>query len=101
MKRVELKGSPEWKVLMSTRRSQAALMTIKPGNSEGGPKNKHPRSDQWMVVLSGTGQAIGTKRTIPLKAGALLLIEKGEIHEIKNTGKSPFKALNFYSPPAY
>ena len=31
----------------------------------------------------------------------VLLIEHGEHHEIRNTGKALLKTLNFYSPPGY
>jgi mannose-6-phosphate isomerase-like protein (cupin superfamily) len=31
----------------------------------------------------------------------LLLIEHGDQHEIRNTGRGLLKTLNFYSPPAY
>jgi len=34
-------------------------------------------------------------------AGALLLIERGDTHEIKNTGREKLVTLNFYVPPAY
>jgi mannose-6-phosphate isomerase-like protein (cupin superfamily) len=37
----------------------------------------------------------------PLKAGTLLLIEHGDQHEIRNTGRELLKTLNLYSPPAY
>jgi len=36
-----------------------------------------------------------------LRAGSLLLIEKKERHEIRNTGSTLLRTLNFYSPPAY
>ena len=29
------------------------------------------------------------------------LIERGETHEIRNTGKEPLRTVNFYVPPAY
>jgi mannose-6-phosphate isomerase-like protein (cupin superfamily) len=52
-------------------------------------------------VVEGRGLAIiGNKRTL-LSPGALLLIEKGETHEIRNTGRVPLRTLNIYIPPAY
>jgi len=29
------------------------------------------------------------------------LIEKGDTHQVTNTGRSPLVTLNIYSPPAY
>lgn len=46
-------------VTIGNQRSQAAEMVLKPGDSEGGADNRHPRSDQWLFVVSGNGQAIG------------------------------------------
>jgi len=40
-------------------------------------------------------------RTHRLKAGSLVLIERGTTHEIRNTGRTPLKTLNVYVPPAY
>jgi len=31
----------------------------------------------------------------------LLLIEQGDRHEIRNTGRALLRTLNFYTPPAY
>ena len=36
-----------------------------------------------------------------LKPGRILLIEAGDRHEIRNTGRSLMKTINIYSPPAY
>jgi mannose-6-phosphate isomerase-like protein (cupin superfamily) len=36
-----------------------------------------------------------------LRAGSLVLIEHGDQHEIRNTGRRDLKTLNIYIPPAY
>lgn len=101
MRSFTIESKHAWKVLKGTSGSQAAEMVIEPGDSEGGPDNKHPRSDQWLFVLSGQGKALIEGRTTSLKPGMLLLIEKGERHQILATGRSPLKTLNVYAPPAY
>ena len=65
------------------------------------PGNVHRGADQWLFVASGRGMAIveGVRRA--LRPGSLLLIERGERHEIRATGDAPLKTVNFYSPPAY
>ena len=90
-----------FKVAMSNRRGQAATMVIAPGKSEGGPDNRHRGADQWLFVLSGSGMALLAETKHRLKAGSLLLLERGTIHEIRNTGRTPLKTLNVYVPPAY
>ena len=91
-----------FKVLHSTSDAQAAMMTLKPGQSTiDEPVNEHPRCEQWLFVIKGAGRAIVGKRTVALKTNSLLMIEKGEPQKITNTGKSPLVTLNFYVPPAY
>ena len=52
-------------------------------------------------MVSGTGVAIVEGRRVALKAGTLLLIERHETHEVRNTGRGLLRTLNFYSPPAF
>jgi mannose-6-phosphate isomerase-like protein (cupin superfamily) len=101
VKRKNLRFGEGFRVVPGNRRSQAAEMVLKPGKSEGGTHNKHSRADQWLYVASGTGVATVNKRKYALKAGALLLIEHGDEHEILNTGRGLLKTLNIYVPPAY
>src|SRR5262245_15620363 len=76
-------------------------MTLAPGEAEGGPDNRHRGADQWLFVVAGTGKAVVNGETVPLQAGTLLLIERGEAHEIRNTEKGPQRPINIYVPPAY
>ncbi len=101
MKRKQLRFGLGFRVAIGNRRSQAAEMVVKPGKGEGDPQNRHRGADQWLYVESGKGVAIVNKRRYALQAGTLLLIEKGDEHEILNTGRALLKTLNFYVPPAY
>ena len=88
-------------VALSNKRAQAATMVIAPGDCEGGPDNKHRGADQWLFVRSGTGVAILGGRKHRIRAGTIVLIERGTTHEIRNTGRTPLQTLNVYVPPAY
>lgn len=101
MQRRQMRFGRGFKVMMSNRRTQAAQMVIEPGDAEGDSQNKHRGADQWLFVLSGSGVAKINGNRYGLRAGTLLLIEQGDRHEIRNTGRSLLKTLNFYSPPAY
>ena len=101
MKRATLRFGKGFRVAIGNRRSQAATMTLAPGDSEGGPGNRHRGADQWLFVESGTGVAIVNRQRISLRTGALVLIERGDRHEIRNTGRTPLRTLNIYVPPAY
>src|SRR5687768_9846813 len=101
MKRATLQFGSGFRVAVGNRRSQAATMTLEPGDCEGGPDNRHRGADQWLFVKSGRGVAIVNGRRVALKAGSLLLVERGDRHEIRNTGRTPLATLNVYVPPAY
>jgi mannose-6-phosphate isomerase-like protein (cupin superfamily) len=101
MQHKQLRLAKDFKVAIGNRRSQCAEMTRPPGESEGGPGNKHRGSDQWLFVVSGKGVAIVEKQRVQLQAGTVLLIELGETHQIRNTGTTPLKTVNFYVPPGY
>jgi len=64
-------------------------MVLAPGDAEGGADNRHRGADQWLYVLSGSGEAI-----------VLLVIERKEKHQIRNNGRGLLRTLNFV-PPAY
>jgi mannose-6-phosphate isomerase-like protein (cupin superfamily) len=105
MKQVKLKTNATraaFKVLAEGGSSQAALMVLAPGESTSErPENEHPRAEQWLYVIAGTGRARSGGRAVGLAAGSLLFIPKGEPHQVTNTGRSPLVTLNVYAPPAY
>src|SRR6266545_6572670 len=47
-----------FKGVLGDEHSQAAQMTLAPGETEGGPDNWHRGADQWLFVVSGTGEAV-------------------------------------------
>jgi mannose-6-phosphate isomerase-like protein (cupin superfamily) len=101
MKRKALRFGKGFNVVLSNKRSQAAQMVLEPGKSEGDSQNRHAGADQWLFVVSGSGVATVNRRRYPLRPMTLLLIEHGDRHEIRNTGRGLLKTLNFYVPPAY
>jgi mannose-6-phosphate isomerase-like protein (cupin superfamily) len=92
-----------FKVLASSDSAQAAMMVLRPGQKSGEDvENEHPNAEQWLFVVSGTGTARVGKRRVPIGDNSLLLIERGEAHQIENTGRRrPLITLNLYVPPAY
>ena len=101
MQHKALRFGEGFRVALSNARGQAAEMVIAPGGKEGGPRNRHRGADQWLFVVAGSGEAIVEGERHALKKGALVLIEQGDRHEIRATGKAPLRTLNFYAPPAY
>ncbi len=101
MQHKRLRFTHGFRVAFSNARAQAAEMVIAPGAAEGGADNRHEHSDQWLFVLSGSGSAHVEGERVALEAGTLLLIERGERHEIRNSGDELLRTLNVYVPPAY
>ena len=102
MKHLRTTKRGAFEVLHDTGTSQAAMMTLAPGESSSeGSDNEHAWAEQWLYVVSGEGVVRGGKKPIKLGPGSLLLIEKGEPHEIENPGTTPLVTLNIYAPPAY
>jgi mannose-6-phosphate isomerase-like protein (cupin superfamily) len=90
-----------FRVVLGNEGCQAAEMVLPPGDAEGGPENRHRGADQWLYVLSGTGIATVNGKRHELGQGVLMLIERGDKHEISKTGDELLRTLNFYVPPAY
>ena len=102
MKHTAVRLRSEFSVLLGNKHSQAAEMVLPPGESEGGSDNRHRGADQWLFIVEGRGTATINGRRYPLRPHTLLLIERGDTHEIKNTSRTvPLKTINFYVPPAY
>lgn len=97
----------KFQLLLQTRHVQAATMVLRPNAaSNETTSNEHPTCEQWVYVLAGSGTArVGPRRsalrTIKVARGSLLVIEKGELHRIQNTGRDSMVLLTFYAPPAY
>lgn len=76
-------------------------MVLPRGGSEGGSDNTHRGADQWLIITQGTGIAVVNGSKLALKVGTILLVEAGDTHEIRNTGRGLLKTISIYLPPAY
>jgi len=101
MKPVKLRFRKGFAIVGGNKRSEAATMVIPAGEKEGGKDNNHKGADQWLFVVSGQGSATVDGRKFSLRTSSLILIERGQNHEIRNTGTTDLVTLNFYVPPAY
>lgn len=101
MKHAKVVYQHEFEVITGNARSQAAVMVLQRGDTEGGRGNRHKGADQWLYVSAGKGVATVNGKEYTLQPGSLILIEHGETHEIRNNGTGPLETLNFYVPPAF
>lgn len=100
MKHLHFSPQFEFKVLMGTEQSQIATMVLQPGETTGSTDNRHVSSDQWLYVVAGKGWAVVEGIEFKLIKGSILLIEKGEVHEIRASDER-LETINFYAPPEY
>ena len=56
------------------------------------PKHSHPYEHE-VFVLEGTGEALDGDVPRPLKAGDVVYVAPGDVHQFRNTGNSPLKFL--------
>jgi mannose-6-phosphate isomerase-like protein (cupin superfamily) len=101
MHRKSLRFGHGFRIAAEVRKAQAAEMVLAPGEAEGSADNYHRGADQWLYVVAGQGVARVAGKRVALRAGVLLVIEKHERHEVRNTGRGLLKTLNFYYPPAF
>jgi mannose-6-phosphate isomerase-like protein (cupin superfamily) len=100
MKRAHLRFGEGFHVALSNERAQVASMTLVDGDREGDACNRHRGADQWLFVVRGTGTARVNEKRYPLRPGTVILIERGDEHEII-AGRGRLETLNLYVPPAY
>jgi hypothetical protein len=98
-KHISINSRGKFELLHPTRGAQAALMTLRPGGvSDKEPGNEHPASEQWVFVISGTGEAlVGKKcsslRRTKIRERSLVLIEQGESRPAPMQFRWPPRAL--------
>ncbi len=91
-----------FRILLESDSAQAALMNLQPGAQSGAFGNEHPLAEQWLYVIAGKGVVRYATRRKAIAAGDLILILRGEPHQILNTAaRGTLRTLNFYAPPAY
>jgi mannose-6-phosphate isomerase-like protein (cupin superfamily) len=90
-----------FEVLQTTKRTQTAMMTLKPGHSSGGHKEGHKNSDQVLLVLEGEVEGEIADDTIKLDKGDVIVIPAGTKHKFTNRASVDAVTFNTYSPPEY
>ncbi len=88
-----------YRLLANTGRSQAATMVLEPGKSIAQNEVAGDACDQWVYVTRGEGRAYVGGCWLDIKAGSLLLIEAGESHEIRATGRIPLETISICATP--
>lgn len=100
MSYAELYFSRAFNIVGGNERAQAAVKAVAPMSAEASDDGLND-SDQWLYVVAGEGLATVGDNIRELKPGVLLLVERGQRHQLHNTGHEYLRTLNLYVPPAY
>jgi len=97
-----IREASDWfEVLQTTKRTQTAMMTLKPGKSSGSEPEGHKNSDQVLLVLEGEVKGEIADETITLREGDVIVIPAGTRHKFSNCSSADTVTFNTYSPPEY
>jgi len=81
-------------VLFTGPDSQLVVMNLQPGEEIG--EERHDM-DQFIRVEGGLGEAILDADVHEIQDGYAVVVPKGTLHNIKNTGDGPLKIYTIYS----
>jgi mannose-6-phosphate isomerase-like protein (cupin superfamily) len=97
-----IREASDWfDVLQTTKRTQTAMMTLKPGKSSGSEPEGHKNSDQVLLVLEGEVEGEIADETLTLREGDVIVIPAGTQHKFSNRSATDAVTFNTYSPPEY
>jgi mannose-6-phosphate isomerase-like protein (cupin superfamily) len=90
-----------FEVLQTTERSQSAAMILDKGEMSSEQPNRHPKSDQVLLVMEGTVTGEIADQRVTLKTGESVIVPANTPHRFINTGQVRAVTFSVYAPPAY
>jgi mannose-6-phosphate isomerase-like protein (cupin superfamily) len=97
-----IRDTTDWfEVLQTSKRTQTAMMTLKPGKSSGSEPEGHKDSDQVLLVLKGEIEGEIASEAVTLQEGDVIVIPAGTRHKFSNRSSADVITFNTYSPPEY
>jgi mannose-6-phosphate isomerase-like protein (cupin superfamily) len=86
-------------VLFTTGRSQLVLMAIRAGEEIG--EETHDDVDQVLAFVEGEGEAVlgGARRAV--RAGSVVVVPAGTLHNFVTKGDAALKLYTVYTPPEH
>ena len=97
-----VRDATDWfEVLQTSKRTQTAMMILKPGKSSGSEPEGHKNSDQVLLVLKGEVEGEIVNETVTLHEGDVIIIPAGTRNKFTNRSSADVVTFNTYSPPEY
>lgn len=85
------------RVIVTTRASQTALMSIPPGGEVG--TEMHPHVKQTFHIDRGTGLMLIDGESSNVRSGDVVVVHPGQTHNLVNTGPGRLDLTTVYEPP--
>lgn len=76
-------------------------MRLQPGSASSEAPNRHPQSDQVLLLLEGTLRAEIGESHQALRQGDVVIVPANTPHRFVNDGAKVAVSFNVYGPPAY
>jgi mannose-6-phosphate isomerase-like protein (cupin superfamily) len=87
------------RVLFTTERSQLVLMAIRAGEEIG--EETHDDVDQVLAFVEGEGEAVLDGASSPVRAGSVVVVPAGTLHNFITKGDATLKLYTVYTPPEH
>ena len=87
------------RVLFTTERSQLVLMAIRAGEEIG--EETHDDVDQVLAFGGGEGEAVHGGTSQRVRAGSVVVVPAGTLHNFITRGEETLKLFTVYTPPEH
>jgi len=77
------------------------MMELAPGKATGDEAESHEKSDQVLLVISGSVEGEVGEQQVLLAEGQFLIIPAGTKHRFVNKSEDAVLTFNVYAPAAY
>ena len=78
--------------------AQVVVMTIQPGEEIGEETHE---GDQLLLFVEGEGRAVLEGESEPVRAGDMVFVPAGTLHNFVNAGAEPLRLVTVYAPPEH
>jgi quercetin dioxygenase-like cupin family protein len=76
--------------------STVITFAVPPGKRLG----KHTdTAEETQFILSGSGELLRDSGSQPIKAGDVVVLKEGEVHDLHNSGEGELRVIGFFSAP--
>jgi mannose-6-phosphate isomerase-like protein (cupin superfamily) len=86
------------RTLETGEHAQVVVMTIQPGEEIG--EETHD-GDQLLLFVEGEGEAVLDGSSSAVRAGEMVFVPAGTLHNFVNTGSEPLRLVTVYAPPEH